>query len=295
MPKNIFQRLYRSIPGIHELVQIREGLAALSQKLGELESLRMIELNMRSNPRFTDPRRLLLHGFQVCSQNQEDGMIHEIFNRIGITGKVFAEIGVGDGVENNTAFLLSQGWTGFWIDGNPAMLKMIARRNDLNGGCLRPLVAMVTKENISQLFERMGVPREFDLLSLDIDQNTYYAWEGLEKFRPRVVVVEYNGMIPPYVDWKVHHHPERGFDGTNNYGASLKALELLGRRLGYSLVGCDFVGVNAFFVREDLVGDKFARPFSSENHFEPFRYGLTHHRGHANSIPDRNATGNKVD
>ena len=221
-------------------------------------------------------------------------MIHEILNRIGITGKVFAEVGVGDGVENNTAFLLSQGWTGFWIDGNSAMLKMIASRNDLNGGCLRTLVSFVTRENISQLFEQMGVPQEFDLLSLDIDQNTYYLWEGLEKFRPRVVVVEYNGMIPPYLDWKVHYDPKRVCDGTNNYGAGLKALELLGRRLGYSLVGCDFVGVNAFFVRDDLVEDKFGRPFSSENHFEPLRYALTHRRGHANSILDRNVTDSKI-
>ena len=294
MLNGIFRRFYRSIPGIHELAQIRDRLGSLPQKLGELESLRMFEVDMRSNPRFTDPRRLLLYGFQVCSQNQEDGMIHEILNRIGITGKVFAEVGVGDGVENNTAFLLSQGWTGFWIDGNSAMLKMIASRNDLNGGCLRTLVSFVTRENISQLFEQMGVPQEFDLLSLDIDQNTYYLWEGLEKLRPRVVVVEYNGMIPPYLDWKVHYDPKRVCDGTNNYGAGLKALELLGRRLGYSLVGCDFVGVNAFFVRDDLVEDKFGRPFSSENHFEPLRYALTHRRGHANSILDRNVTDSKI-
>jgi hypothetical protein len=287
MLKGIFRQFYRSIPGIHELAQIRDALGALPQKLGELESLRMFEVDMRSNPRFTDPRRLLLYGFQVCSQNQEDGMIREIFNRVGITGKVFAEVGVGDGIENNTAFLLAQGWSGFWIDGNPAMLKTIASRGDLNNGCLRTLVSFVTKENVSQLFERMGVPREFDLLSLDIDQNTYYVWEGLEKFRPRVVVIEYNGALPPDLDWKVHYHPERVCDGTTNYGASLKALELLGRRLGYSLVGCDFVGVNAFFVRDDLVGDKFARPFSSENHFEPLRYALTHRRGHANAILDR--------
>jgi hypothetical protein len=284
MLKGIFRRLYRAIPGIHELAQIRDSLGALPQKLGELESLRMFEVDMRSNSRFMDARRLLLYGFQVSSQNQEDGMIHEIFNRIGITAKVFAEIGVGDGIENNTAFLLSQGWSGYWIDGDPTMLKTIAGRSDLDNGCVQTRVSYVTKENIGQLFQQMRVPREFDLLSLDIDQNTYYVWEGLEDIRPRVVVVEYNGVIPPYVDWKVRYHPERVCDGTQNYGASLKALELL----GYSLVGCDFVGVNAFFVRGDLVGEKFARPFTSENHFEPFRYALTHRRGHANSILDRN-------
>jgi hypothetical protein len=287
MLKHILQKIYRSIPAIHELGQIRDGLAALNQKLAELESLRLFDVDLPSNPRYADSMRLLRHGFQVCSQNQEDGMIQEVFRRIGTTDQVFVEIGVGDGVENNTAFLLSQGWKGCWIDGNPAMSKTVAARPDIRGDCLRTLVSFVTRENIRESFQQLGVPKEFDLLSLDIDQNTYYVWEGLEQFRPRVVIVEYNGAIPPYVDWKVHYDPKRTFDGTLNSGASLKAFELLGRNLGYCLVGCDYLGVNAFFVRADLVNDKFCQPFTAENHFEPFRYALTHRRGHANSIPDR--------
>ncbi len=41
-------------------------------------------------------------------------------------------------------------------------------------------------------------------------------------------------------------------------GASLKALERLGRTKGYCLVGCNYTGVTAFFVREDLAADRFA-------------------------------------
>ena len=137
------------------------------------------------------------------------------------------------------------------------------------------------------MFAGLGVPEEFDLLSLDIDQNTYYAWEGLTKYRPRAVVVEYNALLPPDIDWKVHYESNRVWNGTSNFGASLKAFELLGRQLGYELVGCDFIGVNAFFVRSDLVGDSFAAPFTSENHYEPPRYALSHRRGHRTAILDR--------
>jgi len=287
MLKRCIRKLYRSIPAIHELGQIRDALAGLNQKLAELESLRLFEVDLPSNPRYADPLRLLRHGFQVCSQNQEDGMIQEVFRRIGTTDHVFAEIGVGDGIENNTAFLLSQGWRGFWIDANAAMLKTVADRSDIDDSCLRTLASFVTRENISKSFEKLGVQKEFDLLSIDIDQNTYYVWEGLHQFRPRLVIVEYNGVIPPYVDWKVRYDPRRTFDGTINSGASLKAFEVLGRRFGYCLIGCDYLGVNAFFVRADLVDNKFSQPFTAENHFEPFRYALTHRRGHANSIPDR--------
>ena len=32
-------------------------------------------------------------------------------------------------------------------------------------------------------------------------------------------------------------------------------------------MGCNFVGTNAFFVRSDLVGDHFSRPYTAEHHF----------------------------
>jgi hypothetical protein len=42
------------------------------------------------------------------------------------------------------------------------------------------------------------------------------------------------------------------WDGSDKHGASLKSLELLGRRLGYNLVGTNKNGVNAFFVKKEL-------------------------------------------
>ena len=35
-------------------------------------------------------------------------------------------------------------------------------------------------------------------------------------------------------------------------GASLQALESLGKMKGYRLVGCDATGTNAFFLRDDI-------------------------------------------
>jgi hypothetical protein len=201
------------------------------------------------------------------------------------------EVGVGNGCENNTAFLLSQGWTGFWLDGATGFLGVLENREDLPKECLKYLVAFATRENISALFEQLGVPNEFDLLSLDIDQNTFYVWEGLRDFRPRVVVVEYNSAIPPDVDWKVRYDSKRIWDGTQNFGASLKAFEIQGRQFGYSLVGCELIGANAFFVRDDLLAGKFAEPFTSENHYEPPRYPMWHRRCFPPSILDRTGDG----
>jgi hypothetical protein len=64
------------------------------------------------------------------------------------------------------------------------------------------------------------------------------------------------------------------WDGTNRFGASLKTLERIGREKRLALIGCDFRGVNAFFVGETECGDKFLRPYTAEQHFEPPRYAL---------------------
>ena len=247
----------------------------------------MIDFDLQDHPRYGDPKRLLRYQTQVCSQGGEDGIIHEIFRRIGIATRQFAEIGVGDGSENNTAFLLSQGWSGYWIDGNDAFERTVANRPDLTSETIRTLVSFVTAENVASLFRQLEVPEEIDLLSLDIDQNTYYVWESLRDFRPRVVVVEYNAAVPSDVAWKVTYDANRVWDGTQNYGASLKAFEILGRELGYALVGCDPLGINAFFVRSDLADGHFLEPFTSENHHEPPRYPLSFRRSHPASILDR--------
>ncbi len=51
-------------------------------------------------------------------------------------------------------------------------------------------------------------------------------------------------------------------------------LEVKLKEKAYLLVGCNLAGVNAFFVRSDLVGDMFLEPYSAENHYEPARYHL---------------------
>jgi hypothetical protein len=88
----------------------------------------------------------------------------------------------------------------------------------------------ITKENIAGALEAARVPNEFDLLSIDVDLNTYWVWEALASFRPRVVVVEYNATFPSSVAWIAEYAADKTWDGTFNFGASLKAYERLGKR-----------------------------------------------------------------
>ncbi len=285
----LIARLYHTLPVVRELDRISRQLISLQQSLAlqtSVSARQLVEWLKVTDPRYAEPKRLLRHSFQVCSQNGEDGILQEIFRRIGTTNRTFFESGVGDGSENNTAFLLSLGWTGFWVDASPRCLQKVEKAG-LGGQRLRHRQAMLNRENVVQVLTDMGVPRDLDLLSLDIDQNTYHVWEALgAEFKPRVLVVEYNGVLPAEIDWKVQYDAERVWDGSHNFGASLKAFENLCRKQNYSLVGCDPFGCNAFFVRNDLLGDHFAAPYTAENHFEPARYHLIHRMGQRAEILD---------
>lgn len=289
--KDRLRNLYARLPIVRELQQIRDAAVetrADVRRLASKELLEFQEFTVMREPRYRDPKRLLSHAHQIFSQNGEDGMIAEIFRRIGAPSQTFLEIGAGDGLENNTTALLAQGWRGWWIDAEHSTVASFASRfrEAIANRQLVALESTVTAETIAATLQRLGVGVEFDLLSLDIDRNTYWVWSAMTEVKPRVAVIEYNAAFPPDVDWKVEYRADKYWNKTSYFGASLKALELLGRKLGYSLVGCDFIGVNAFFVRADLCGDKFAEPFTAENHYEPPRYGMIARQGHRPGFSD---------
>jgi hypothetical protein len=202
------------------------------------------ELRMRHRP-IADVTR---YERRIDSQNGEDGILEAIFAKIGTTNRYFVEFGCGDLSECNSLHLARRsGWRGLWMD---------AQYVDRLGRVRRELI---TAENIQALLQRYQVPREFDLLSIDIDGNDYWVWRAMTDYRPRVAVIEYNSTIPPIESKSVPYDPAYLWDRrTNYYGVSLLALKTLGDHKGYTLVGCDSSGTNAFFVRRELVADRFA-------------------------------------
>lgn len=233
--------------------------------------------------RLKNPKCIDRYGFKVYSQSDEDGIIQEIFHRIGITNKKFVEFGVQDGLESNCHYLLFCGWKGMWIEGNADYFKQIQDkfRSVIETGQLCAVHSFVTKENINSILHDYGYSGDIDLLSIDIDGNDYWVWKEIFKVSPRVVVIEYNAKFPPPCDWKMKYNPEYCWDGSDCHGASLKALELLGREKGYQLVGTNVRGgVNAFFVKEELTKNLFLEDATAENLYNPPRFHIQYTMGH---------------
>src|SRR5918998_5337158 len=249
----------------------------ITRKLREVAKLLVLSpLNLRRDIRFR--REVLQSGAplpdltryerRVYSQNGEDGILQAIFARVGTTNRYFVEFGAEDGAQCNTRYLADHhGWQGLLLDAryeNPA----------------RSLhCEFVTAENVNSLFTKYNVPAEFDLLSIDIDGNDLWVWNSIDaRWRPRVVVIEYNSSVGPSASLTIPYDEAFYWDGTTYFGSSLQALCALAKFRGYALVACDSRGVNAFFVRADLVaalGDS-AQP---ERVFRPPYYGR-HLRGH---------------
>jgi hypothetical protein len=258
---------------LQQLNQIATYTALRSDHALQMDLIRFRN-ELLETPRHADPKRLVRYGFKVYSQCDEDGIIQEIFRRIGTSNRTFVEFGVETAVECNTVKLLIEGWRGLWLDGLANHLAQI-RTNFaafLSEGRLQALESFITAENINSLIQQGGIAGEIDLLSIDIDGNDYWVWKAIETVKPRVVVIEYNATLRPPLSLVVPYDPKRVWNQSNYFGASLEALVRLGHDKGYRLVGCSISGANAFFVQDAIARDLFLDPPTAEEHYEPPRY-----------------------
>jgi hypothetical protein len=275
MLSNALRRLLRLTDASGRLLLYDTVIASRRlNTLAVIERERYVK-ELLSEPRYADKRRLAHFGAKVYSQNEEDGIIQEIFGRIGFGNKTFVEFGVDNGLENNTLKLLLEGWTGLWLEGSERHVQEIGTKfhDVIADSRLRVLRAFIDRDNINDLL-RPYYEGEIDLISIDIDGNDIHILEALSVVRPRVIVIEYNAKFPPPISIAQAYNPAHVWRGTDYFGASLAAITKTAARKNYSLVGCNITGANAFFVRDDLLGDKFAAPFTPENHYEPARYFL---------------------
>ncbi|WP_183094980.1 hypothetical protein [Nocardioides stalactiti] len=207
--------------------------------------LRVIDLDRRK------PESCFLQEFRrdVYSQFGEDGVIEKIFEIVGTTNRWCVEFGAWDGLHlSNTAHLLRDlGWSGVMIEGSAAKFEELTA-NYADHDRVHPVLAVVGfergKDALDDHLRTTPCPLTPDLVSIDIDGADYYVWRSLHRYKPRVVVIEFNPTVPNDV---VFVQDE---DMAINQGASLAAMVELGKRKGYELVAT--TNGNAFFVQADL-------------------------------------------
>ncbi len=194
----------------------------------------------------------------IYSQHGEDGVIEKLFSYIPAESHTnfIIEFGAHDGIKmSNSRFLIEKKWNAFLIEADQRLFKKLKKVYPLKGEYnqqVKILNSFVTVENINQLFLDAKVPKDFSVLSIDVDGIDYYLWEKCE-FKPALVIIECNPIIPPDQTYVVSKEKAYEYSGTSKEGASFKSLVQLGKQKNYSLVYVELVGSNLFFLRNDLL------------------------------------------
>lgn len=261
---NFLKRLFFKISSKRPIESINKSIAVLL--IGDL----------LKNKKFQNEKNLVKHGYKIFSQQDEDGIIDEIFKRIGLGNKKFIEMGLETGIECNTANLLFQNWSGLWIESDKKNVESIEiNYSKFLESSLKVHCEKISTINVNEILSKYSnFVSDVDLLSIDIGVHTFHVLEMIKVIKPRVIVTEYNAKYGPIIDWTVDYDPNSEWDNSDYFGGSLKAFENMLRKKDYFLVGCNITGVNAFFVRKDLLQDKFEKDTSSEYHFIEGRYWL---------------------
>ena len=205
----------------------------------------------------------------LFSQNGEDGIIRYIFSQIGFDSRYFVEFGFGAHQCNSLRLILHENFKGLMMDGSEEQCRIFNLTCKAKGiSDVHAVNAFIDRDNLEHLIRSNNIPAEIDFLSIDVDGNDYWFWRCLQYINPRVICIEYNSGIGSKYSWTIPYNKE--FERFSAHpsgffaGASIKALESLGEKKGYRLVGCDTTGTNAFFLRNDLGNNQIPTLKASE-------------------------------
>ena len=189
------------------------------------------------------------HWLNLCARNVhsqfgEDGIIAQILDLLPEKDHWCVEFGAWDGIHlSNTHHLLAAGgYSGVLIEGDETRFQKLLQ--NFQGVdrviCLNRLVGFDPENCLDRILESTPIPLNFDLLSIDIDGNDYHVWHAVQRYRPKIVVIEFNPTIPDQVLFVQDR--KMGV----MHGNSLAAQCHLAKSKGYELVATTFV--NALFV-----------------------------------------------
>ncbi len=161
------------------------------------------------------------------------------------------DIGAGDGfLHSNSLGLFDLGWGGAAIEADGELFGKLAWRHRAADRIALAHVR-VTPKNVVPLLQGLKLPREFGVLSLDIDGYDYFVLEAvLGAFSPSILCVEINEKIPPPLRFTVLWREDYVWKGDHFYGQSLAQAHALAAEHGYVLAGLEYN--NAFFLRREF-------------------------------------------
>lgn len=184
---------------------------------------------------------------KVYSQNGEDGVLEKLVNDLELGKKFVVEINTSGKFYDAMNLTANLKW---------------------NGICFS---AVTDFEKVN----RDCAAHYANILIIDVDGLDFYFWrEFTAPILPEVIMIEYNSSLG--LADKVMPYDARYFwDGSDYFGASITALNHLGKDKGYKLLYADLTGSNLFFVRNEHA-NKF-KSITVKEIYRPPTYGDNGH------------------
>lgn len=183
------------------------------------------------------------------SQWGEDGFLEYVLGKLPERNNFLVEFGAWDGKHLSNGFHLIEksGYTGVLIEMDPERFAHLESNvKNFNCICIKAMVGFDGESKLDSILKKTDLPKDFDLLSVDIDGNDYQVWDALIEYKPKVVIIEINASIFP---GKVEiNDPNKSFELFLS-GSSISAMFTLAEAKGYRMIAN--IGCNAIFVRED--------------------------------------------
>jgi hypothetical protein len=228
--------------------------------------------------------KLLSHRKIFFSHQGEDGLLAFVLSKIPDKTGWCVELGAWDGKsESNTYYFIShQGYHGIMIEADPLKYNLLCENlKAYDTICINAFVRPEGVNNLDNILSLTSIPKQFDLLSIDVDGDDYHIWQSLNKYQPKVVIIEINIRDKPGVKRinKPGYPTFLANTATSNssmmgiveyIGTSISSMTELACSKKYSLLAN--IHCNAIFVRSeylDIFHDREVTPdevFTYEGH-----------------------------
>lgn len=190
------------------------------------------------------------------SQSNEALILSNLITLHDRIPKTFVEFGFSGWEFNCDDLCKDKTWQGLLIDADPYNCWTANARF---GKAINVRQAWITRDNIKGIVGSWLGDQQLGILSIDVDGNDWWLLKELSHIRPAIIIMEYNSAFGLN---KISAIYDQNFDRQNKherwtyYGASLTIISDYLKEEGYELTAISESGVNAFYLRNDLIGDK---------------------------------------
>jgi hypothetical protein len=208
----------------------------------------------------TSPRYLLNHRDAKYSLDGEAGVLGYVLSQLPEPDSWVIEFGACDGLQfSNCADLIVKGHHAVLIEPDEAQFPHLTdnMKPFPKVICLKEFIGISGEQRLDVILAKTPCPTNPDLMIIDVDNNDYHIFKAIEKYLPKILMIEINSTLLPDQEKIAIYDAPFVF---GHHGSSILSMTQLAEKKGYRLV-CN-LSCNAIFVQTKYYDLFFKRTFT---------------------------------